>query len=89
MPASSLSKIALHLSRFASFQAQQAGYNGANAFKSGLGSGSTAGSLGSAGAGAGSGAGSAKFQAGRSAHFTYTVSCWYSVEGSRVVALID
>ncbi|CAO1636664.1 unnamed protein product [Parajaminaea phylloscopi] len=76
MPAAGISKLALHLSRFANFQAV---HQGANAFRGTAGSGasgsaSSAASLSSAGAGAGpgSGAGGAKFHAGRGAHFTYT-----------------
>ncbi|CAO1634382.1 unnamed protein product [Jaminaea pallidilutea] len=78
MPASSLSKIAIQLSRFANFQAA---HQGANAFRnsatssgSSSASGAAASTL-SAGAGSsGAGAGGAKFHAGRGAHFTYTNS---------------
>nr|XP_025349839.1 hypothetical protein BCV69DRAFT_296659 [Pseudomicrostroma glucosiphilum]PWN22679.1 hypothetical protein BCV69DRAFT_296659 [Pseudomicrostroma glucosiphilum] len=82
MPASSLTKLALHLSRYAHWHAQNAAnsvHQGVNAFKGGVGgtTGNSAfstasSSLSSAGAGPGSGAGGAKFHAGRGAHFTYT-----------------
>lgn len=77
MPASGISKLALHLSRFANFQAA---HQGANAFRGSAASGGASGSASSAasissaasGAGTGSGAGGAKFHAGRGAHFSYT-----------------
>lgn len=73
MPASSLSKLALHLSRFANWQAQQAAHQTANTFKSGLGS-SSGGSAASSLSGVGAGPGGAKFHAGRGAHYSYTNS---------------
>lgn len=75
MPASGISKLALHLSRFANYQAVN---QGANALRGSAGTGagtsaSSAASVSSAGANAGSGVGGAKFHAGsRGAHFTYT-----------------
>ncbi|CAO1615437.1 unnamed protein product [Sympodiomycopsis kandeliae] len=74
MPASSLSKLALHLSRLANWQAQQAAHQTGNAFKSGLGGSSASSSLSGVGAGPGAGSGGAKFHAGRGAHYSYTNS---------------
>lgn len=82
-----LTKLALHLSRFAAASHQSAASSIRGAFQSSGAAGSAAGStsgagaasgwaggLSSAGGSAGAGAGGAKFHAGRGAYSTYTVS---------------